>query len=362
MDSSTNPLKGLQQFGQSVWLDFVSRELLRSGRLKSLLAEDGLLGVTSNPSIFEKAIGHGDDYDAQIAQLEATGDLDPGTLFEDLAVKDIQDAADTLRPVYDATRRRDGYIKIPGTRPGLPAIQTMIAEGVNINVTLLFSQEMYAEVAEAYIAGLETFVSRGGDPSKVASVASFFISRIDSLVDDALDARLKSADPQQRAQIERLKGKVAIANAKLVYQLSKRIYSGERWRRLAQLGAQTQRLLWASTGTKNKAYSDTLYVDELVGPDTVNTMPPPTMDAYRDHGKPRASLEEDIAGAEAVMAALPQVGIAFGEVTQKLVDDGVRLFAEAADQLYAAVQHKRRAVLGSKLNDMKPSLPAPLDK
>jgi transaldolase / glucose-6-phosphate isomerase len=391
-----NPLRTLNEFGQSVWLDFVSRELLKTGQLGQLIAEDGLRGVTSNPSIFEKAIGHGDDYDDLIAAAQQNGDLDPGALFEELAVRDIQEGADTLRPVYHQTQGRDGFIslevspylamkthetieearrlwrevgrdnlmvKVPGTKAGLPAIRTLIGEGININVTLLFSQQVYAEVAEAYIAGLEAFAKKGGDPHKVASVASFFVSRIDTLVDEALDQRIAAAgDPAEKARLEKLKGKVAIANAKLAYQHYQDLYRQERWQRLAQHGAQTQRLLWASTGTKNKAYSDVLYVDELIGADTVNTMPPATMDAFRNHGRPRASLEEDVEGAKAVMAALPDAGVRIDEITAKLVEDGVRQFADAADQLYAAVQKKRRAVLGPKLNAMSYKLPAPIDK
>ena len=391
-----NPLKTLNEFGQSVWLDFVSRELLRTGALTRMIADDGLRGVTSNPSIFEKAIGHGDDYDGLIAAAQANGDLDPGALFEELAVHDIQEGADALRPVYHQTQGRDGFIslevspylamkthetieearrlwrevgrenlmvKVPGTKAGLPAIRTLIGEGININVTLLFSQEVYAEVADAYISGLEAFARKGGDPHRVASVASFFVSRIDTLVDEALDKRIAAtADPAEKTRLEQLKGKVAIANAKLAYQLYHKIYGDERWRRLAQQGAQTQRLLWASTGTKNKAYSDVLYVDELIGADTVNTIPPATMDAYRGHGHPRPSLEEDIETAKAVMAALPGAGISIETVTAKLVEDGVRQFADAADQLYAAVQKKRRAVLGPKLDAMSCKLPAPFDK
>jgi len=386
-----NPLKQLNDFGQSPWLDFVSRDLLRSGQLSKMIEEDGLKGVTSNPSIFEKAIGHGDDYDEMIRQAEATGDLDPGALFEGLAVHEIQDGADAMRRVYQETHGRDGYIslevspylamdtaatieearriwrevnrpnlmvKIPGTKPGIPAIRQMISEGVNINVTLLFSADAYADVAEAYISGLEAYVAKGGDPHHVASVASFFISRIDSLVDDLLDKKIAAGGD---AKLAELKGKAAIANAKLTYQLYKKIYSDPRWQRLAQKGAQTQRLLWASTGTKNKAYPDTLYVDELIGADTVNTMPPPTMDATRDHGKPRASLEEDVAGAKTVMDALPKAGIDFSQVTAKLVDDAVRLFVDAADQLYASVQKKRQMILGNKQNSMSFKLPADID-
>ena len=391
----TNPLRTLQEYGQSVWLDFVSRDLLKSGELGRLIAEDGLRGVTSNPSIFEKAIGHGDDYDELIAAAEAAGDLDPGALFEGLAIHDIREGADALNVVYEQTQGRDGYIsievspylamqthatieearrlwhnvgrrnlmvKVPATAPGLPAIRTLIGEGINVNITLLFSQKVYAAVADAYISGLEDLVAKGGDPHKVASVASFFVSRIDVLVDEALDQRIAAiADPGEKQALAALKGKVAIANAKLAYRLYQELFSNERWQRLAQGGAQTQRLLWASTGTKSKAYSDVLYVEELIGQNTVNTIPPATMDAFRDHGKPRASLEEDVAGAEAVMAALPGAGISIDAITARLVEDGVRLFADAADQLYASVQKKRRAVLGSKLNAMSYKLPKDLE-
>src|ERR1700719_1126918 len=371
----SNPLRSLPEYGQSVWLDFLSRDLFRSGELNRLIAEDGLRGMTSNPAIFEKSIGHGDDYDAQIAELEAAGDLDPGTLFERLAVTDIQHAADALRPVYEQTQRRDGYvsievspylamqtdatidearrlwrevgrdnvmIKIPATGAGLPAIRTMIAEGVNIKITLLFSQKVYAEVAEAYISGLEAFVGKGGDPHKVASVASFFVSRIDTMVDEALDRKIAAtADPTEKRRLQAEKGKLAIANAKLAYRLYQRLGEGERWRRLAQQGAQPQRLLWASTGTKNKAYSDVLYVEQLIGPDTVNTMPPATMDAFRDQGRPRRSRAERSPAAEAAMKALAQAGVSIDQITARLVDDGVKLFAEAADHLYAAVEQRR---------------------
>jgi len=390
-----NPLKDLNEYGQSVWLDFVSRDLLKSGQLGKMIGDDGLRGVTSNPSIFEKAIGHGDDYDEMIRTAEAAGDLDPAALFEDLAVREIQEGADQLSAVYEQTQRRDGYIslevspylamdthgtieearrlwrevdrrnlmvKVPGTKPGLPAIRTLIGEGININVTLLFSQQAYADVAEAYISGLEDFAAKGGDPHRVASVASFFVSRIDSLIDDALDKKIATAsNPDEKKRLEGLKGKVAIANAKLAYELFQKIYSSDRWQRLAQKGAQSQRLLWASTGTKNKAYSDVIYVEELIGADTVNTMPPPTMDAFRDHGHARQSLTEDVEAARAVMNALPSAGISFEEVTAKLVEDGVRLFADAADQLYAAVQKKRRTVLASKLNTMSYKLPGDIE-
>ena len=390
-----NPLRTLQEYGQSVWLDFVSRDLLQSGELGRLIAEDGLRGVTSNPSIFEKAIGHGDDYDELIAAAEAAGDKDPGALFEGLAIHDIQDGADALSPVYQQTQGRDGYIsievspylamqtegtieearrlwrsigrhnlmvKVPATGPGLPAIRTLIGEGINVNITLLFSQKVYAEVADAYISGLEDLVAKGGDPHKVASVASFFVSRIDTLVDEALDKRIvATTDTAAKERLLALKGKVAIANAKLAYRLYQQVFGDERWQRLAQSGAQTQRLLWASTGTKDKAYSDVLYVEELIGQNTVNTIPPATMDAFREHGRVRPSLEEDVAGAEAVMQALAGAGVSIDAITARLVEDGVRLFADAADQLYAAVQKKRRAVLGKKLNAMSYKLPKELE-
>ena len=391
----TNPLRTLQEYGQSVWLDFVSRELLKTGGLRKLIDEDGLRGVTSNPSIFEKAIGHGDDYDEQIHALEKAGDLDAGALFENLAIRDIQEGADALSSVYEQTQRRDGYIsievspylamqthetieearrlwrnigrrnlmvKVPATKPGLPAIRTLIGEGINVNITLLFSQKVYAEVADAYISGIEDFVAKGGDPHKVASVASFFVSRIDTLVDEALDKKIAAAaDSAEKQRLGEIKGKVAIANAKLAYRLYQQLFTDERWQRLAQHGAQTQRLLWASTGTKNPAYSDVLYIEELIGPDTVNTIPPATMDAFRDHGRARNSLEEDVAGAQAVMDGLAGSGISIDDITARLVEDGVRLFADAADQLYAAVQKKRRTVLGTKLNVMTHKLPKELD-
>jgi transaldolase/glucose-6-phosphate isomerase len=390
-----NPLRELNEYGQSVWLDFVSRELLQTGDLKRLIADDGVRGVTSNPSIFEKAIGHGDDYDELIRQAEAAGDLDPGALFEQLAIGDIRDGADALAGVYKQTQGRDGYIslevspylamqtdatieeahrlwhavdrpnlmiKVPGTKAGLPAVRQLIGDGINVNITLLFAQQVYADVADAYIAGLEDFVAKGGDPHHIASVASFFVSRIDTLVDEAIDKKIAAAgEPAEKQRLGALKGKIAIANAKLAYQLSKRIYASERWQRLAQSGAQSQRLLWASTGTKNPAYSDVMYVDELIGADTVNTVPPATMDAYRDHGKPRNSLEEDVASADAAMKTLAGAGISIEQITSRLVEDGVRQFADAADQLYAAVQSKRRTVLATKLNGMSFKLPEPLD-
>jgi transaldolase/glucose-6-phosphate isomerase len=390
-----NPLRSLQSYDQSVWLDFVARRFVTEGGLKKLIDEDGLRGVTSNPAIFEKAIGHSEDYDRSLKAAEARADLDVKALYERLAVEDIQNAADVLRPVYEATGRQDGYvslevspylamdtdgtvqearrlwravdrenlmIKVPATEPGLPAIRTLLGEGINVNITLLFFQAVYERVADAYLGGLGDLVARGGDPRRVASVASFFVSRIDAAVDKEIEQRLAGVnDPELRAALEGLRGKVAIANAKLAYQRYKRLFSGSRWERLVAEGARPQRLLWASTSTKNSAYRDVLYVEELIGADTVNTMPPATMDAFRDHGRPRAGLEEGVADAERVMATLAQVGISIDEVTAKLVEDGVQLFADAADQLLGAVAKKRAALLGSRLNRQSYRLPAASD-
>jgi transaldolase / glucose-6-phosphate isomerase len=391
-----NPLRSLQEYGQAVWLDFVARRFLTDGGLQKLIEEDGLRGVTSNPAIFEKAIGHSEDYDDSLKAAEAHADFEVKALYERLAVEDIQQAADILRPVYQATTCRDGFvslevspylamdtdgtveearrlwravdrenlmIKVPGTAPGLSAIRTLLGEGINVNVTLLFSQTVYDQVADAYLGGLEDLVAQGGDPRRVASVASFFVSRIDSAIDKQIEEQLAGVnDPELRATLEGLRGKVAIANAKLAYQRYKRLFSGPRWERLVAEGARPQRLLWASTGTKNPAYRDVLYIEELIGADTVNTMPPATMDAFRDHGLQRASLEQGVAEAERVMATLARVGISIDEVTAKLVEDGVQLFADAADQLLGAVASKRAILLGSRLNRQSHTLPAAFDE
>ncbi len=378
-----NPLKALHEFGQSPWLDYIRRSLITSGELQRLIDEDGLMGVTSNPAIFEKAITGSNDYAEALAEYDPEN-LDAPTLYERLAIKDIQDAADILRQVYDRTNRRDGYVslevspylaqdtqgtidearrlwkavdrpnlmvKVPATPEGVPAIQTLISEGININVTLLFSQDAYKSVAEAYIAGLEAFAASGGEVARVASVASFFISRIDSMIDSLCDAKLKAgATGDDKARLENLKGKVAIANARLTYQIYKDLFSGERWDKLAAHNAQTQRILWASTGTKNPSYSDVLYIDELIGPDTVNTIPPATWDAYRDHGKRRASLEENLAGAQATMDDLAAAGISMDEVTSTLLLDAVRLFAEPFDKLLNSLDRKCKMVSWTRLN------------
>ncbi|MHC2001611.1 bifunctional transaldolase/phosoglucose isomerase [Methylobacterium sp. CM6241] len=380
-----NPLKALfPEQGQAVWLDFVARGFIADGRLKKLVDEDGLRGVTSNPSIFEKAIGDSTEYDGALKEVMDAGDARVIDLYEGCAIADIQAAADVLRPVYEESDGADGYVslevspylaldteetldearrlhktvardnlmvKVPATPAGIPAIRALTADGISINVTLLFGQDSYEEVARAFIAGLEEFGAKGGDVSKVASVASFFISRIDVTIDKALDAKIAEAnDPDEKAELEALKGKVAIANAKLAYQRYKRIFAEPKWQALAQKGAKAQRLLWASTGVKNKAYSDVLYVGELIGPDTVNTMPPATMDAFRDHGTVKSAIEENVGDAEAVMARLARAGIDIGAVAQQLVEEGVQLFIDAADKLLGAVAGKRVDFLGAKLD------------
>ena len=369
---TVNPLTQLQTFGQSIWLDYIRRDLLTGGELQHLIDEDGLRGMTSNPSIFEKAIVGSALYQDFLDSLAGRADLDAKGRYELLAIRDIQDAADLLRPVYQSTRKRDGYvslevspylandtsgtidearrlwkavgrenvmIKVPGTTAGIPAFRQLIGEGININVTLLFAQDFYEQVAQAYIDGVEKFAASGGEVSKIASVASFFISRIDTLVDSLASEQLKKeSDPGRKSKLQAILGKIAIANGKLTYEAYENIFSSPRWKALAARGAQTQRVLWASTSTKNPAYRDVLYVEELIGPDTVNTLPPATLEAFRDHGKPRQSLTEDIDSARKTMADLAAAGIVMKQVTDKLTADGVKLFADAFDQLLSAVE------------------------
>ncbi|UGA41299.1 bifunctional transaldolase/phosoglucose isomerase [Bradyrhizobium quebecense] len=391
-----NPVKALENHRQAVWLDFLARGFVAKGDLKRLIETDGVKGVTSNPSIFEKAIGSSDEYDGAIGKALKKGDRSVADLFEHLAVEDIQHAADVLRPVYDQSHGGDGFVslevspylamdtkgtiaeaerlwkdvhrknlmvKVPATPEGLPAVEYLIGEGISINITLLFSQKVYRQVAEAYLKGLEKYVAKGGDPSHVASVASFFVSRIDSAVDKQLDEKIARAnDPSEKERLAALKGKVAIANAKLAYQDYKRLFSGPRWDKLTAKGAKPQRLLWASTGTKNKDYSDVLYVEELIGPDTVNTVPPATLDAFRDHGKVRDSLEENVEDARHVLEELEKSGISLDAITEELVKDGVKLFADAADKLYGAVAHKRATSLGGGIDHQKLALGAGIEK
>ncbi|MBU0498446.1 MAG: transaldolase [Gammaproteobacteria bacterium] len=364
-----NPLKLLPQKGQSIWLDYIDRQLLTTGDLARLMADDDLRGVTSNPAIFEKAIRSDAGYRADLDALRGQGRLSPTEMLEQLVLPDIRAAADLLRGVYAATGGRDGYvslevppalahdtnatltearrlwqavgrdnlmIKVPATQAGLPAISALIADGINVNVTLLFSRAMHARVAEAFLAGLEQRSVAGLPVDGIASVASFFVSRIDTEVDERLAMRLESAvGASEREAIRALMGKAAIANAKRVYRDWKRIFSGPRWQSLADRGASSQRLLWASTGVKNPAYRDVRYIEELIGPDTVNTVPPATLDAFRDHGLVRASLEEGLDEAATLLARLEGLGISLDEVTDLLLDAGVDLFVQAYDKLLA---------------------------
>ena len=369
-------LSDLSAAGTAVWLDFVARKFLDEGGLKKLVDADGLSGVTSNPSIFEKAMGHGDAYDDSLATYDREH---PGAAtvdrYEGQAIEDIRHAADTLRPVYDRLDAKDGYvslevspyiaddtdatiaeaqklwravdkpnlmIKIPGTMAGGPAISATIAAGINVNVTLLFAQSAYQRVAEAYATGLEERVRKGQPIDRIASVASFFVSRIDTAIDKQIDGRIKDGDAEADA-LKALRGKVAIANAKLAYAWFQEFVASDRWQALAARGAQPQRLLWASTGVKNPAYPTTLYVDTLIGPDTVNTMPPATMDAFRDTGTVAQTLTQDVDGARHVLAEAKRLGIDLDQVTDTLVEEGVASFAKAFDDLLGAIAKKQPA-------------------
>ena len=373
----SNPLVELKGAGQSVWYDNIQRGLLMSGELQRLIAADGVRGLTSNPAIFEKAISGSDEYAGALEGLARSG-KSAQEIYEAIAIEDIQWAADLLRPVYEESGGGDGYvslevsprlahdtqatidealrlagevgrknlmIKVPGTPAGVPAVEYLIGEGVNINITLLFARENYEQVAQAYIAGLEKLAARGGEVGGVASVASFFISRIDTLVDQKIEACLDEVETAgERLALRSLQGKVAIANAKMAYASHKEMSASERWQELAAAGARPQRLLWASTSAKNPAYRDVLYVEELVGPDTVNTMPQATLDAFRDHGQIRAALEENVEEARDVMAGLEELGLSMKEITDQLQEDAVRLFVEPFDQLLAAIETQREAV------------------
>jgi transaldolase len=371
-----NPLRELERFGQSVWYDSLRRGILASGELARYVAEDGLKGLTTNPAIYEKAIGSSGDYDAELARLLTEGDLDAKAVYETLAIHDIQAAADLLRPVYERASRRDGYvslevspvaarderatleearrlwravgrenvmIKVPGTPEAVPAIRRLLAEGVNVNVTLLFAREAYRRVADAHLAALEDRLGRGEDVAHVASVASFFVSRIDAMVDGRIDALASRAADDVRRRAKALRGRIAIANATLAYQDWKALVATDRWKRLREAGAMPQRLLWASTSTKDPRYRDVYYVEKLIGPETVDTMPPATFDAFRDHGRVAATLEDDVAGARAALAELEGLGIPLDQVTERLLEDGVRLFAEPFAKLLATIDARRRA-------------------
>jgi len=359
-------LHELTELGQSVWLDYISRSLMASGKLQELV-DQGLRGVTSNPSIFEKAIAGSDDYDEDLNRLVRDG-RSVAEIYENLAMSDIRRAADVLRPVYEKSGGADGYvslevnpalahdtgatiaearrlfaslerpnvlIKVPATPAGIPAIETLIGEGVNVNVTLIFSLEQYEAVATAYIAGLEKLALAGGDVGRVASVASFFISRVDTAVDKALE-EIGNTEIQ---------GKIAIDNAKIAYSRFREIFSSERWKKLATESARVQRPLWASTSSKNPAYPDTIYVDNLIGPDTVNTLPPATLDDFLDHGKVATTVETDVDGARIRMAELAERGIDLDAITSKVLNEGVAAFAKSFEGLMASVAEKRRRLL-----------------
>ena len=378
----TNPLRRLEAAGQAIWLDYLHRRILEDGELKGLIETDGLKGLTSNPSIFEKAIGEGDAYDERLTRLlKDHGDAAPTELYERLAIADLQDAADQFRPVYDRLGGGDGYaslevsphlamdtdgsiaearrlwravdrpnlmIKIPGTAPGVPAIRQLISEGINVNVTLLFGIDAYLKVAEAHMAGLEALKAAGGDVARVHGVASFFVSRIDGKIDKEIDRRLAAGGAEASETLRSLRGQVAIANAKVAYQRYLALIETPRWKALAAAGAAPQRLLWASTGTKDPSYSDVLYVETLIGPDTINTMPPKTIDAFRDHGRVTPSLTEDVAGARDILARADAAGLDLNKVTDTLVVEGVKQFEEAFEALLAAVASKRTRILGER--------------
>ena len=370
-----NPLLELKQHGQSVWLDYIRRDLITLGELKRLMDEDGVAGVTSNPAIFEKAITTGDGYDPIIQRL---GNRSPKEIFEAIAFEDVQMACDVFAPLYAQMERHDGYvsievaanlaydaegsirdarrywetvnrpnvlIKIPATEAGVPAVEESLANGININITLIFSLERYQAVAEAYVRALERRVAQGLPIHTIASVASFFVSRVDTLVDKLIEGKVsETTDSAVKEKLRLLVGKTAIANSKLAYQHYKRIFGSERFKRLAEKGARPQRVLWASTSTKNPKYPDTYYVDELIGSDTVNTLPPDTLRLFRDHGKVRASLEADVACAQAVLDGLAAVGINRSLVARQLEEEGVKLFDDAYNKLLKAIEQKMAVV------------------
>lgn len=375
---STNPLKQLSELGQSIWYDYIRRDLYEGTELKRMIEEDGLGGMTSNPSIFQKAIANSDLYDEDIQRLVGQHKA-PATIFEKLAVVDVQHAADAFRPVYDAQNGNDGFvsievgphlahdtqgtidearrlwnecdrpnvmIKIPGTKAGLPAIRTCLGEGININITLLFSVERYMEVMEAYAGALEDRLTAGKPIDKVRSVASFFVSRVDSNTDKQLDAiaKDKSRSEDDRRLARELRGKLAIANAKLAYEEFEKFIATDRYKKLEKQGAALQRPLWASTSTKDPAYPDIYYVDTLVAEHTVNTLPPETFDAYRDHGKPAIRIKDDMDDAHAVFTQLKALKVSVADITQELEDEGVKKFADAYDGLLATIDEKLKAL------------------
>lgn len=371
---SQNSLLDLQALGQSIWIDFISRGMISSGELQRMVEEDGVSGVTSNPSIFEKAIRESSDYEKALQALGSSG-KSPEEIYQSLTVEDIKNVADLLRPAYERTGGGDGFvslevsprlahdtngtiaearqlwsavnrpnamIKVPATREGLPAIQQLTGEGININITLLFGLPRYREVAEAYISGLEILAASGKSLKQIASVASFFLSRIDTLIDPALEKIMKTEDPQAGIAA-RIHGQTAIASAKVAYQMYKEIFSSDRFTRLAHAGAGTQRLLWASTSTKNQHYKDTKYVEPLIGPATINTVPVETLHAYRDHGQPALSLEQGVPEARQILDGLSTIGIELDAVTQQLEDEGIEKFVSAFDRLLTSIRKEQVA-------------------
>ncbi|MFM9970713.1 MAG: transaldolase [Burkholderiales bacterium] len=377
MDSNqAAPFLGLVKQGQSVWLDYIRRDLIQSGELARLVAQDCVSGVTSNPAIFEKAITSGEEY-LEAIRATARAGLSAQAAYEAIAIDDIRAAADVMKAVFEATQGADGFvslevsphlandtegtlaegrrlwrsvdrpnlmIKVPGTPAGISAVRRLIAEGISVNVTLLFARSAYEAAANAYLDGLEAWIAAKGDPRRVASVASFFISRIDSAVDALLEEKISSAQAAEAGSLLALRGKVAIANAKLAYAFFEKQIAEPRWTKLAAAGTRPQRLLWASTGTKNPAYSDVLYVEELIGANTVNTMPPATLEAFRDHGQARSSLAENPARAGEVLKELDSAGISLDAVTDQLLVDGVVLFADAFDKLLVALQARLKTL------------------
>ncbi len=371
-----NPLEALLDYGQSVWYDNIARGLIKDGSIQKLIDHSGVRGVTSNPSIFEKAIASGHDYDDQVTELVKAG-KSAEEIFTAVAIEDIRDTADLFKPVFDQSNGADGYvsievsptlahdtegtlkdahsfyevlartnimIKVPATPEGIPAIESLIGEGINVNVTLIFALDAYEAVANAYISGLEKLAASGKKPlDKVASVASFFVSRVDVLVDKMLDEKIAATqDAAQKAHLESLKGKAAIANSKLAYQKFQQIFDSERFAKLKAQGAHPQRMLWASTSTKNPAYRDVMYVEELIGPDTVDTMPPQTVVAFGDHGKVARTVDQNVEAAHKVIADLEAAGITMPHVTDQLLKEGVDLFADAFSKLLAGVESKRQ--------------------
>ncbi|MCM2270213.1 MAG: transaldolase [Thermoanaerobaculia bacterium] len=377
-----NPLLELPRLGQAVWLDFIRRRMLESGELARLIREDGVRGVTSNPAIFEKAIGAGDEYAAPILSIAPTVGFIPRRIYEELAIDDVRKAADVLAGVYRDTDGADGFvslevspelahdaegsvaearrfwsevdrpnlmIKVPGTREGISATQTLLTEGIHVNVTLLFARGAYAKTAEAYLRALEKRLEEGQPIDRAASVASFFVSRIDSLVDQLVDQRLATVTAESdRNRLAALRGQIAIANAKLAYRHYQELIASERWQRLAAAGARPQRLLWASTSTKNPAYRDTVYVEELIGADTVNTMPPETVAAFRDHGVARATLSENVEAAQVALDTLDEYGISLREVSHQLLSEGIEKFVQPFERLLKTVEARTRELVGGR--------------